>query len=66
MPGCGKTTVGRMLAEGLNYRWMDVDQFIEKVGERERVFYCDTNNKSLSTNPAQSHLMVSTDVIIVS
>lgn len=34
MPGSGKTTMGRMLAEGLNYRWMDLDQFIEqKLGK---------------------------------
>ena len=34
MPGSGKTTLGRMLAEGLNYRWMDLDQFIEqKLGK---------------------------------
>lgn len=31
MPGTGKTTVGRMLAEGLNYRWLDLDAFIETV-----------------------------------
>lgn len=35
MMGSGKTTVGRMLAEGLGaYRWMDLDQFIEgKLGK---------------------------------
>lgn len=34
MPGSGKTTLGRMLAEGLQYRWMDLDQFIEqKLGK---------------------------------
>jgi shikimate kinase len=35
MMGSGKTTVGRMLAEGLGaYRWMDLDQFIEgKMGK---------------------------------
>lgn len=31
MPGSGKTTVGRMLAQGLGYRWIDVDQHIEAV-----------------------------------
>lgn len=35
MMGSGKTTVGRMLAEGLGaYRWMDLDMFIEgKMGK---------------------------------
>ena len=35
MMGSGKTTVGRMLAEGLGaYRWMDLDMFVEgKMGK---------------------------------
>lgn len=47
MPGSGKTTVGRMLAEGLNYRWMDLDQFIEKVRTGETVFCCVTTDNKL-------------------
>lgn len=31
MPGSGKTTVGKMLAQGMGYRWIDVDQHIEAV-----------------------------------
>ncbi len=31
MPGTGKTTVGRMLSEGMGYRWCDLDVFIEGV-----------------------------------
>jgi shikimate kinase len=33
MPGSGKTTLGRMLAEGLGYRWLDLDAQIEQVSE---------------------------------
>jgi shikimate kinase len=31
MPGSGKTTLGRMLAEGLGYRWLDLDAQIEQM-----------------------------------
>jgi len=34
MPGSGKTTLGRMLAEGLGYRWLDLDVFLEEVSRR--------------------------------
>lgn len=30
MPGCGKTTLGRILAEKINRRFIDVDEMIEK------------------------------------
>jgi shikimate kinase len=30
MPGCGKTTVGKLLAEKLETEFVDVDEFIEK------------------------------------
>lgn len=33
MPGSGKTTLGKMLAEGLGYRWLDLDVFLEEVSK---------------------------------
>ena len=30
MPGSGKTTVGHLLAKSLGYKWIDLDQMIEK------------------------------------
>jgi shikimate kinase len=31
MPGCGKTTIGKILAERLNREFIDIDAFIEKT-----------------------------------
>lgn len=31
MPGCGKTTIGKMLAERLNYKFYDMDEYIENI-----------------------------------
>lgn len=31
MPGCGKTTIGEMLAERLNYKFYDMDKYIEDI-----------------------------------
>ncbi len=30
MPGCGKSTLGKILSEKLNYDFVDMDQYIEK------------------------------------
>ncbi len=30
MPGSGKTTIGKKLAERINYRYIDLDEYIEK------------------------------------
>lgn len=34
MPGCGKTTIGKLLAEKLNKSFIDVDSYIEEVENR--------------------------------
>ncbi|MGL5151727.1 MAG: shikimate kinase [Clostridium sp.] len=34
MPGCGKTTIGRVLALELNYRFFDMDNVIEEMANR--------------------------------
>jgi shikimate kinase len=34
MPGCGKTTIGKLLAEKLNKSFIDVDSYIERVENR--------------------------------
>lgn len=43
MPGCGKTTIGRILAKELNYNFYDMDQYIE-----------ETNGKSIKEIFAES------------
>lgn len=30
MPGCGKTTIGKILSEKLNMKYCDIDEYIEK------------------------------------
>ena len=30
MPGCGKSTLGKVLAKQLNYDFIDMDQYIER------------------------------------
>lgn len=34
MPGCGKTTIGRLLANELNYHFLDTDQYIEQQTQK--------------------------------
>lgn len=34
MPGCGKTTVGKVLAEKINMEFIDVDEYIELTEEK--------------------------------
>ncbi len=43
MPGCGKTTIGKILAKELNYNFYDMDQYIE-----------ETNGKSIKEIFAKS------------
>lgn len=31
MPGCGKTTMGKVLAKELNYNFYDMDEYIEEI-----------------------------------
>ena len=34
MPGCGKTTIGKILAKELNYNFYDMDSYIEEIAEK--------------------------------
>jgi shikimate kinase len=34
MPGCGKSTLGRVLAKELNYNFYDMDAYIESISNR--------------------------------
>ncbi|TCO73817.1 shikimate kinase [Marinisporobacter balticus] len=34
MPGCGKTTIGKLLAERLNMKFCDIDEYIEEKTEK--------------------------------
>lgn len=34
MPGCGKSTLGRVLAKELNYNFYDMDAYVEKIANR--------------------------------
>ena len=34
MPGCGKTTVGKVLAKKLNYKFCDMDLYIQQMTKK--------------------------------
>lgn len=34
MPGCGKSTIGKMLAEELEYSFYDMDEYIEEISSK--------------------------------
>lgn len=34
MPGCGKTTIGKVLAKELNYNFYDMDSYIEAISNK--------------------------------
>ena len=34
MPGCGKTTIGKVLATDLNYNFFDMDDYIEEIAQK--------------------------------
>ena len=35
MPGCGKTTIGKVLAKELNYTFYDMDKYIVDISGKE-------------------------------
>ena len=37
LPGCGKTTVGNLLSDKLNYNFIDMDYYIEE--NQEECYY---------------------------
>lgn len=34
MPGCGKTTVGKVLSKKLNYKFCDMDSYIQQISKK--------------------------------
>lgn len=35
MPGCGKTTIGKLLSQQLNYNFYDMDKYIEEISGKK-------------------------------
>lgn len=69
MPGCGKSTVGRMLAEMTGRRFVDTDAFIEEMAQKSipRIFtedgeavFRDWETKALESIGKQSRLVIAT------
>jgi shikimate dehydrogenase len=69
MPGCGKSTVGRMLAEMTGRRFVDTDAFIEEMAQKSipRIFtedgeavFRDWETKALESIGKESGLVIAT------
>ena len=69
MPGCGKSTVGRMLAEMTGRRFADTDAFIEEMAQKSipRIFtedgeavFRDWETKALESIGKESGLVIAT------
>jgi shikimate dehydrogenase len=69
MPGCGKSTMGRMLAEMTGRRFVDTDAFIEEMAQKSipRIFtedgeavFRDWETKALESIGKESGLVIAT------
>lgn len=68
MPGCGKTSIGKMLAEELKMEFCDVDEYIEKkqkksikeIFEGGEAAFRDIESKATVELSLKKHMVIST------
>ncbi|QEK11771.1 shikimate kinase [Crassaminicella thermophila] len=68
MPGCGKTTIGKLLAERLNMKFCDIDKYIEEkegrsvsdIFKKGEEFFRSIENKAVKEVSKNCPLVIST------
>lgn len=68
MPGCGKTTIGKLLADRLNMQFCDIDQYIEQkegksisdIFKKGEAFFRCIENKAVKEVSKNSSFVIST------